>query len=167
MSNNECFSAPDIGYHPQLIKEREMLSRAHVNAALTRTMNDGFLDKIKVAGKEDERWQEQGRELVRIRESGKKMPDEGIEKDGLLYYKSGLHIPEHESLQTEIAQGCHDSIVAGHFRQEKTMEIVTRDFYWKELADWIRDYVQSCDECQHSKSPPHAKYGLLQPLEVP
>jgi len=47
------------------------------------------------------------------------------------------------------------------------MEIVTRDFYWKKLADWIRDYVQSCDECQHSKSPRHAKYGLLQPLEVP
>jgi len=47
------------------------------------------------------------------------------------------------------------------------MEIVTRDFYWEKLADWIRDYVRSCDECQHSKSPRHAKYGLLQPLEVP
>jgi len=41
-----------------------------------------------------------------------------------------------------------------------------RDFYWKKLADWIRDYVLSCDKCQHSKSPRHAKYGLLQPLEV-
>jgi len=29
------------------------------------------------------------------------------------------------------------------------------------------NYVRSCDECQHSKSPRHAKYGLLQPLEVP
>ena len=37
----------------------------------------------------------------------------------------------------------------------------------KGLADWIRDYVRSCDECQHSKPPRHAKYGLLQPLEVP
>jgi len=55
----------------------------------------------------------------------------------------------------------------GHFGQEKTIEIVTRDFYWKGLADWIRDYVQSCDKCQHSKSPRHAKYGLLEPLEVP
>jgi len=54
-----------------------------------------------------------------------------------------------------------------HFGPEKKIEIVTRDFYWKELADWIRDYVQSCEECQHSKSPRHAKYWLLQPLEVP
>ena len=47
------------------------------------------------------------------------------------------------------------------------IEIVTRDFYWKGLTDWIRDYVRSCDECQHSKFPQHAEYGLLQPLEVP
>ena len=78
-----------------------------------------------------------------------------------------MYIPEDEALQTEIDQGCHDSLVAGHFRQEKTIEIVTRDFYWKGLADWIRDYGRSCDECQHSKYPRHAKYRLLQGLEVP
>jgi len=149
------------------MKEKEMLSSVHVNSALTRTMNDSFLDKISVAGKEDEKWQDRGRELVRLRERGKKMPDEWIEKDGLVYYKNRLYIPEDEALQTEIAQGCHDSLVAGHFGQEKTMEIVTRDFYWEKPPDWIRDYVRSCEECQHRKSRRHAKYGLLQPLEVP
>jgi len=39
-SENEFFSAVDIGYHHRLMKEKEMLSSAHVNAALTRTMND-------------------------------------------------------------------------------------------------------------------------------
>jgi len=38
-SENEFFSAADIGYHPRLMKETEMLSIAHVNAALTETMN--------------------------------------------------------------------------------------------------------------------------------
>jgi len=165
-SENEFFSAADIGYHPRLMKEREMLSSTHVNGALTRTINDAFQDKMRTAGKEDEKWQNQGHELVMLREGGKNMPDEWIEKDGLLYYKNRLYIPENEALQTEIAQGCYNSLVAGHFGQEKTIEIVTRDFYWKGLADWIIDYVQSCDECQHSKSPPDAKYGLLQPLEV-
>jgi len=75
-SNNEFFCASDIGYHPPLIQEREMLSSAHVNAALTRTMNASFLDNIRVAGKEDRVWQERGRELGGIRESGKKMPNE-------------------------------------------------------------------------------------------
>jgi len=123
------------------MKEREMLSSTHVNAALTRTMNDAFQDKIRMAGKEDEKWQNRGRELVKVREGGKKIPDEWIEKDGLLYFKNCLYIPENEALQTTISQGCHDSLVVGHFGQEKRIEIVTRDFYWKGLADWIRDYV--------------------------
>ena len=46
------------------------------------------------------------------------------------------------------------------------MEIVTKDLYWKGLPEWIKNYVRSCDECQHSKSPRHAKYGQLQQLEV-
>jgi len=50
ITQNEFFGAPDIGYHSRLVKEREMLSSAHVNAALTRTMNDTFLNKIKAAG---------------------------------------------------------------------------------------------------------------------
>jgi len=101
--NNEFFSVVDVDYHPRLTKEREMLSSAHVNAALTRTMNDAFLDKIRMAGKEDERWQDRGRELVMLREGRKKMPDEWIEKDGLIYYQNRLYIPADEALQTEIA----------------------------------------------------------------
>jgi len=92
-------------------------------------MKDTFLDTIRVAGKEDERWQNRGRELVRLREGGKKMPEELIEKNGLLYYKNRLVIPEDEARQTEIAQVCHESIVAGDFGQEKTIAIVTRDLY--------------------------------------
>jgi len=164
---NEFFSAADIGYHPRLTKERDMLSSAHVNPALTGTMNNTFLDKFRVAGKEDERWQNRGRELVMLKEGGKKMWDEWKEKDGLLYYKNHLYIPDNKRLQTEIAQGCHDSLVAGHFGHEKTIEIVTRDIYRKGLADWIRDYLRSCDECQYRKSTWHTKYGLLQPLELP
>jgi len=95
------------------------------------------------------------------------MPNEWREKDGLLYYENRLYIPQDESLQTVIAQSCHDFLGAGHFGQEKPIEIVTRDFYWKGLADWIRDCVQSSDECSQSQSPRHANYGLLQPLEVP
>ena len=72
--------------------------------------------------------------MIRRKERGEKMPDDWTESNGLLYYKNRLYIPESKVLQTEIAKGCHDSRVAGHFGQEKTIEIVTRNFYWKELA---------------------------------
>jgi len=95
------------------------------------------------------------------------MTDEWIDKDGVLYYTNRLYIQKAESLQIERAQGSHDSLVVGHFGQENPIEIVTKDFYWKGLAVWIRDYVRWCDECQHTKSPQHAKYGQLKLLEVP
>jgi len=100
---NEIFRAADIGYHPRLIKEREMLSSTHVNAALTRTINDAFPDKIRMARKEEEKWQNRGRDLVMLKAGGKKITDEWVEKDRLLYYKNRVYIPENEALQTEIA----------------------------------------------------------------
>jgi len=39
-SDNEFFSAANIGNLPWLMREREMLSSAHINAALTWTVND-------------------------------------------------------------------------------------------------------------------------------
>jgi len=57
--------------------------------------------------------------------------------------------------------------MAGHFGQQKTIDLVTRNFHWKKLNEWINNYVRSCNECQNNKSPRHANYGLLQPWEVP
>ena len=106
-------------------------------------------------------------ELEKLREEGKGFPKNWPSNDGLLYYENRLYIPDNDELHTVIAKGCHDSRVAGHFGQEKTIEIVTRDFYWKGLMAWMNDSVRSCDECQHNKSPRHARYGLLQPLQIP
>ena len=102
-----------------------------------------------------------------FRSEGKEFPKNWQSSEGLLYYKNRLYIPENNELHTIIAKGCHDSRVAGHFGQEKTIEIVTRDFYWKGLTAWVNDYVRSCDECQHNKSPRHARNGMLQPLQIP
>jgi len=98
-SKNEFFSAADIGYHPRLMKEKEMLSSVDVNAALTRTMNDSFLDKIRMDGKEDRKWQDRGHERVRLRESGKTRPDEWMEKDALLITKIGCTSPRTKPFQ--------------------------------------------------------------------
>jgi len=67
-SDNEFFSRTYISYDPWLMNEKQMVSSAHVNPALRRTMNDLFLDKIRVDGKEEAKWQERGCELVRLRE---------------------------------------------------------------------------------------------------
>jgi hypothetical protein len=61
----------------------------------------------------------------------------------------------------------HDSKVAGHFGQDKTIELIRWNFWWPKMDETIIDYIQSCDECQKDKTARHLKYGLLQPLELP
>jgi hypothetical protein len=56
-------------------------------------------------------------------------------------------------------------MVAGHFGRERTLELVTSNFYWTNMERNIRIYCNQCDICQTTKTPRHAKHGLLHPLE--
>jgi len=62
-------------------------------------------------------------------DQGQEAPKNCWLKDGMLYFKNGLYIPNDNALRSEITKGYHDSQVAGHFGMEKKVEIVTRDFY--------------------------------------
>jgi len=158
-SNNEYFDSEDIGNHPRLRQEYVLMSSAIISQGEMKTFEVDFIATVVEASERDQEWTVRKRELGRLESEGKEFPKNWIKKDGLLYYKNRLYIPNDEGLQKTIAKGCHDSQVAGHFGQEKTVEIVTRDLYWKGLTAWINDYVRSCDECQHNKSPRHARYG--------
>src|SRR5437588_3335566 len=115
-----------------------------------------FLARVELATKQD-------KDYLRIK--AKTSRDEI--RDNLVYVKGRLYIPDNEAIKIEILESEHDSQIAGHFDQRKTYEIITRNFYWPKMEEWINQYIQTCDTCQRSKSKRHAKYGLLQPLEVP
>ena len=85
----------------------------------------------------------------------------------MLYFRNRLYLPNNNELKTEIGKGCIDSQVARHFAMEKTIDIITREIDWEKLTQWMNDYVQSYDQCQHNKSPRHGRWRLLQPLETP
>jgi len=51
--------------------------------------------------------------------------------------------------------------------QDKTIELVRRNFWWPKMNERILDFVRSCPECQQNKSSRHQPYGLSSPLELP
>lgn len=87
-------------------------------------------------------------------------------QDGLLLYEGLVCVPENQELKRLILQECHDSPMAGHFGIAKTVDLVSRTFYWPGMRKYITDYVGGCDICQRSKSSNHKPYGLLQPLPI-
>ena len=50
-----------------------------------------------------------------MKEQNEQLPKNWELEDGLIYYKNRLFVPSNEDVLTEIAKGCHDSKVAGHF----------------------------------------------------
>ena len=165
--NHQFFDHFDIDQHIVLGKGQVLLSNAIIAKANLRNIEEGFITSVKDAAIEDKSWMSRLEELEALKEKGKELPKQWSISNSLLYYKDRLFIPKNEDLQTLIAKQYHDSQIAGHFRQEKSLEIITQDFYWKGITDWVNDYVRSCTTCQQAKAPRHAPYGLLNPLQVP
>ena len=143
------------------------MTNAIVTKVDMRKYNLEFIERVHKARKQDQDWQGRKAELNELKQDGFQMPKHWDIIDELIYFKNRLYIPNNAELQTMIVKECHDSQIAGDFRKEKTIEIVCRDFYWKGLTNWINDYVLSFNNSKHNKSPRHARFGLLQPLQVP
>ncbi|MBW0544768.1 hypothetical protein O181_084483, partial [Austropuccinia psidii MF-1] len=85
----------------------------------------------------------------------------------LLLFKDGVVIPRNHELQLDILKKHHDSPLAGHHGQEKTLKLINRDFYWSSMNQISKDYVSSCQKCSRNKKIHHKKLVLLKPLQIP
>ena len=61
----------------------------------------------------------------------------------------------------------YDSVDVGHPGQHKMLELLKRTYWWPELKEDIKRYVQECIKCQQNKVQHQKKAGELHPLEIP
>ncbi|RAL63904.1 hypothetical protein DID88_003092 [Monilinia fructigena] len=131
-----------------------LVSSARLCSIPTPNWTPDFIKKVKEAAKKDDDYQYQVRS-----------PDKDVVlQEGLLYRKNRLWVPS--ELRKSVLESEHDTRVAGHMGMDKTMELVTRNFWWPKLEETVRQYVAGCLECQQNKNSRHATYGKLQPIEL-
>jgi transposase InsO family protein len=94
-------------------------------------------------------------------------PRWSIDDSGYLRLDNRLYVPDFNDLRLRILRSKHDHPTAGHFGQNKTLELIRREYTWPGLRDFVRDYCQSCTSCARSKTPRHRPYGLLKQLPIP
>ena len=70
---------------------------------------------------------------------------------------------ESELERKEIIKKRHDRLIAGHFGQQRTYELIKRDFYWPNMLIDIQKYINSCSICQKIKSSRKKPNGKLMP----
>ena len=108
-----------------------------------------------------------GQKLVTKAQEDVKMLQNFTYKSGLLYFKGRLFIPAETGITTDILQEFHASPLGGHSGIQATLARVSASFYWPGMHKEIKNFVHTCNTCQHNKYNTHAPYGLIQPLPLP
>ena len=88
-------------------------------------------------------------------------------KQGLLYYKDRLFIPQETGLRSAILQELHSTPVGGHSGNKGTLTRIASSFAWPNLSLDVKDFISKCVVCQQNKYSTQKQNGLLQPLPIP
>ena len=86
---------------------------------------------------------------------------------GYLWYQGRLYILEHALLKLRLIQNHYDAPTAGQPGRAKTLELLTRSYYWPKMYRDVDRYLKNCHTCQRAQTSRHAPYGILRPLPVP
>ncbi|KAJ9518314.1 hypothetical protein QJQ45_010218 [Haematococcus lacustris] len=92
-----------------------------------------------------------------------------VDEHGLYHTKDKKQIvvPDCPELKARILLEMHDAQFAGHVGITKTLERISRVFWWPRMRSEVRHYVANCDACQRNKSVNTKPGGLLMPLAIP
>jgi hypothetical protein len=70
---------------------------------------------------------------------------------GLLFYQGRIVVPDNEELKKDLIAAFHNSPIAGHPGQQRTLELVSRQYYWPGMRAKIFHYVETFEVCQRIK----------------
>ena len=73
------------------------------------------------------------------------------ELDKVWTWKERVYVPLVLKLQEPAIGHCHYYMMAGHPGVAKTLELVTRTFWWPNMKKDIEKYIKGCHTCQMAK----------------
>lgn len=103
-------------------------------------------------------------DIIKRLETGTLVNNYKIRKNVLYFQKTESSKPKivvPESMQNLIVKYFHEMPMFSHAGIAKTINRVQKDFVWKNMHSFIRNFVKSCNLCQMSKPALNQKIGLM------
>ena len=90
-----------------------------------------------------------------------------MDPNSLLLLDNRIYVLSASNLCTCILQYNHDHILAKHFGQNKTLELVCYGYSWPSLYADVQQFCKSFVTCMWSKPQYHKPYKSLKQLPIP
>ena len=88
-------------------------------------------------------------------------------EDGVVYMEGKVYVPNNKKIKEEILKKNHNLVNVGHPGQQRMWKLLKRNYWWPELKEYVKKYVQGCFKYQQNKVQYQKKPGELHPLEIP
>jgi hypothetical protein len=86
-------------------------------------------------------------------------------KQGIILMDGLVYVPQ--SLRQEIFSQHHETRTAKYQRIDRTLELITRIYYFPKMRKFVEDRIRICDACQRNKTSRHKPYGKMMPNQAP
>ena len=70
------------------------------------------------------------------------------EEDGMVYMEGRIYVLNNKKMKEEILKENYDSVDIGHPGQHRMLELLKRNYWWPELKENVKKYVQEYIKCQ-------------------
>ena len=68
-----------------------------------------------------------------------------MNSQNLLNYNDKLYVSNKASVRQELLKRYHDNLLARYFGVAKTIELMSRKYFWENMKADIKEYVNICD----------------------
>jgi len=125
----------------QVLVKKEWLEVKRIKIAEVIIEEVDLLDKVRKCEAKDD---EVVKAVEEMKKAGVRIPrdEEWHQKDGLMLKEEKVYVPKDKKLRAEVIRLYHDMPVGGHRGQWKTVELVTRNFWWPGVTREVKRYME-------------------------